>query len=231
VNPNVGLTFWITITLAMSVCYILVAIVRWRSASKRSKLALLLTIFGAVGFFELYPVLQFVPVSVEMPIIWSDVDIALDRGGNVYVASANGRVQKYDKSGQFLFGVMPDDEGGRFGVALTEVDELQIESFRARAVDYFSPEGIYLRRGKADQSALHSVLEFVTLATNGQFRAHFDPRQRVIIIEDKRTGVTTTTTHYSFFWLLVFNPIFWFAMLAAGLVLENIFRPKQNYAG
>lgn len=210
---------------------IIIAIVKSRSGKIGASVGAFIMALGFCLFAGNRTFLQLLPLNFELPIVRSMVDISLDKDGNVYVASENWRVQKYDKSGHFLLGIMPDDAGGYFGVTVTNENELEVASLRQRAADYFSSDGVYLRRLKLDQSVRKKIPPLRLSDEGTLFNARFDRRRNVVIVEDIQSKTSATTTQYAKFWQILMNPIFGWIVGAFGMLMMHRYEPNRRSWG
>jgi hypothetical protein len=230
-NSNADPTFALGMTAFFCLFAIIIAIVKWRSGKTGACVGAIIMALGFCLFAGNRTFLQLVPLNFELPIVRSKIDIALDKDGNIYVASENWRVQKYDKSGRFLFGIIPDDAGGYFGVTVTSDNELEVVSLRQRAADYFSSDGVYLRRVKLDQAVRKKIPPLRLIDESIQFKARFDRRRNVVVVEEIGSATSATTTQYAKSWQILLNPIFGWILCAIGMLVMHQYEPNRRSWG
>jgi hypothetical protein len=222
--------FWFTVAFAAAWLSIMLFWV-WKLWSPQAAIAGVLVTCGAFGFFGtalLNGSDRIVPTSVELPNAAPRVGVAIDSRGHIYVGSEPlGRIQTYDRSGTYLFAILPDTRGGTFSFHVDETDRVHVLAVRPRSEQVYGPDGALLEtvlfeeRGLLKDQRLHAARAGMAVRADWLFVM---PR---VVIEDGASGDTKSLIP-NLALLPLFSPLHGWLLAAIGVGWLVLLRARRK---
>jgi hypothetical protein len=209
--------FIIIVVLFFSVGALVVA---YRSEHRDAFAGAFLVAYGAFGFLSLFAIAanrSLAPSWLELPNARPLAGLAVDSEGGVYVGSKPlGRIQKYDRSGNFLLAIIPATHGGTFDFHIDELDRLRVFAVRRRSQQVFTRDGVLLQTARWEDLR-NSPAKDTHVERDGVVITAWSYLFPRIVIADGRERTERVIAPNPFLFCM-FSPVHGWAILAVGLV-------------